>query len=65
MLLGFYEQGIAKVQVDYIGPAELEGSDDERLATTLSDESYSASAMTPDFNYRGPIDELFPRLIFD
>src|SRR5207344_1660560 len=34
-LLGFYEQGLAKVRVDYVGPAELEGSDEKTLMATL------------------------------
>jgi rare lipoprotein A len=34
-LLGFYERGLARVQVEYLGPARLEGSDDDYLAATL------------------------------
>jgi rare lipoprotein A len=34
-LLGFYERGLARVHVEYLGPARLEGSDDARLAATL------------------------------
>jgi len=34
-LLGFYDQGTARVRVDYVGPASLEGSDDSRLEATL------------------------------
>lgn len=34
-LLGFYDQGIIPVRVDYLGPAELEGSDDKMLMATL------------------------------
>ena len=34
-LLGFYDQGTARVRVDYVGPASLEGSDDTRLEATL------------------------------
>lgn len=34
-LLGFYERGLARVRVEYLGPARLEGSDDTRLAATL------------------------------
>jgi rare lipoprotein A len=34
-LLGFYEQGIARVRVDYVGRAALEGSDDAKLEATL------------------------------
>lgn len=34
-LLGFKESGVARVRVEYIGRAALEGSDDRRLAATL------------------------------
>jgi len=34
-LLGFYDQGIAQVRVEYLSRAELEGSDDDALAATL------------------------------
>ena len=34
-LLGFYDQGLAQVRVEYFGPAELEGSDDDKLVATL------------------------------
>jgi rare lipoprotein A len=34
-LLGFYDQGTARVRVDYVGPASLDGSDDSRLEATL------------------------------
>ncbi len=34
-LLGFYQRGLARVHVEYLGPARLEGSDDTRLAATL------------------------------
>ena len=34
-LLGFYENGLTKVRVEYVGRAALEGSDDTRLAATL------------------------------
>jgi|SRR5579883_838366 rare lipoprotein A len=34
-LLGFHANGTAWVQVDYVGPAPLEGSDDRVLAATL------------------------------
>jgi rare lipoprotein A len=37
-LLGFYERGLARVHVEYLGPARLEGSDDARLAATLRHE---------------------------
>lgn len=34
-LLGFYGHGLARVSVEYVGPASLEGSDDRRLIATL------------------------------
>jgi rare lipoprotein A len=34
-LLGFYERGTTRVQVDYVGPASLGGSDDSKLEATL------------------------------
>jgi rare lipoprotein A len=34
-LLGFYDAGIARVQVDYVGRASLAGSDDAKLEATL------------------------------
>jgi rare lipoprotein A len=34
-LLGFYDQGVARVRVDYVGRAALEGSDDTKLEATL------------------------------
>ncbi len=34
-LLGFYDSGVTRVRVDYVGRAALEGSDDTRLAATL------------------------------
>jgi rare lipoprotein A len=34
-LLGFHGNGIAKVKVDYVGRAPLEGSDDRKLVATL------------------------------
>jgi rare lipoprotein A len=34
-LLGFHANGVARVRVEYVGPAPLEGSDDHLLATTL------------------------------
>ena len=34
-LLGFHDQGVAKVRVEFIGPAELTGSDDAKLVATL------------------------------
>jgi rare lipoprotein A len=34
-LLGFYDNGVTRVRVDYVGRAALEGSDDAKLAATL------------------------------
>src|SRR5471030_702947 len=34
-ILGFYGEGVAKVKVDYVGRAPLEGSDDRKLVATL------------------------------
>jgi rare lipoprotein A len=34
-LLGFHDKGTARVRVDYVGRASLEGSDDAKLAATL------------------------------
>ena len=34
-LLGFYDAGVTRVRVDYVGLAALEGSDDTKLAATL------------------------------
>jgi rare lipoprotein A len=34
-LLGFHDKGTARVRVDYVGRAALEGSDDTKLAATL------------------------------
>jgi rare lipoprotein A len=34
-LLGFRDNGVARVRVEYVGHAPLEGSDDRRLAATL------------------------------
>lgn len=34
-LLGFHDKGTARVRVDYVGRASLEGSDDGKLAATL------------------------------
>jgi peptidoglycan lytic transglycosylase len=34
-LLGFRSNGVARVRVEYVGPAPLEGSDDRRLMATL------------------------------
>jgi len=37
--LDFYSRGLARVRVEYVGPAPLEGSDDEMLMATLRDGS--------------------------
>jgi rare lipoprotein A len=34
-LLGFYGHGVARVKIDYVGRAPLEGSDDRKLVATL------------------------------
>ena len=34
-LLGFYDHGVTRVRVEYVGRAALEGSDDTKLAATL------------------------------
>lgn len=34
-LLGFYDKGLARVRVEYVGRAALSGSDDEKLAASL------------------------------
>ena len=34
-VLGFADRGIARVRVEYVGPAGLEGSDDRKLMATL------------------------------
>jgi rare lipoprotein A len=34
-LLGFHQYGVTRVRVEYVGRASLNGSDDEKLATTL------------------------------
>jgi rare lipoprotein A len=36
-LLGFKEKGLARVRVEYVGRADLEGSDDRQLAATLKE----------------------------
>ena len=36
-LLGFHDRGLARVRVEYVGRAPLEGSDDRQLLATLSD----------------------------
>jgi rare lipoprotein A len=34
-LLGFYDRGLTRVRVEYVGAASLQGSDDRRLVATL------------------------------
>ncbi len=41
-LLGFYGHGVARVKVDYVGRAPLEGSDDRKLAATLRENGAAA-----------------------
>ena len=36
-LLGFYDHGLAKVKVEYVGRAPIRGSDDQKLMATLRD----------------------------
>jgi rare lipoprotein A len=43
-LLGFYGHGVARVKVEYVGRAPLEGSDDRKLIATLRE---GGSAATP------------------
>jgi rare lipoprotein A len=45
-LLGFHANGVARVRVEYVGPAPLEGSDDRLLAATLRQEE-AAPAPSP------------------
>jgi len=44
-LLGFYDQGVAQVRVEYVGRAALAGSNDTQLAETLRTEPSSAAAV--------------------
>ncbi|MCC6949034.1 MAG: septal ring lytic transglycosylase RlpA family protein [Bradyrhizobiaceae bacterium] len=43
-LLGFHKNGIARVRVEYVGPAALEGSDDRKLIATLRSDGQPAPA---------------------
>ena len=43
-LLGFYGHGVAKVKVDYVGRAPLEGSDDRKLMATLREGAPATAA---------------------
>jgi rare lipoprotein A len=49
-LLGFHDNGVARVRVDYVGRAALEGSDDIKLAATLrqGNTPLPASTLTPE-----------------
>ncbi len=42
-LLGFHGQGLARVKVEYVGRAPLEGSDDRKLMATLRENSPAVS----------------------
>ena len=60
-LLGFHGHGLAKVKVDYIGRAPLEGSDDRKLMATLRDGvpgSGPAQAAAAKLHGAGPLDLL-------
>jgi len=62
-LLGFVDRGVARVRVEYVGAAPLEGSDDRRLMATLRQGEAapapagvmlaSAKSFVPDFAERG------------
>jgi rare lipoprotein A len=43
-LLGYKGHGVARVRVEYVGPAPLEGSDDRRLMATLRSDGQPAPA---------------------
>jgi rare lipoprotein A len=43
-LLGFHKNGLARVRVEYVGKASLEGSDDRKLIATLRDNGHPAPA---------------------
>lgn len=43
-MLGFRHNGVARVRVDYVGSASLQGSDDMRLASTLRTDGSPAPA---------------------
>lgn len=43
-LLGFHKNGLARVRVEYVGKASLEGSDDRKLMATLRDDGHPAPA---------------------
>ena len=44
-LLGFYGNGVARVKVEYVGRAPLEGSDDRKLIATLREGSRPVAPM--------------------
>ena len=64
-LLGFRGNGVARVRVEYVGPASLDGSDDHLLAATLRDGEpapspslvrlASARSFLPQVEYRSPV----------
>jgi rare lipoprotein A len=43
-LLGFHKNGLARVRVEYVGKAALEGSDDRKLMATLRHDGHPAPA---------------------
>ena len=45
--LDFHRNGVAKVRVEYVGPASLEGSDDKMLLATLRTDGQPAPAPSP------------------
>jgi rare lipoprotein A len=64
-LLGFYDRGLARVRVEYVGAAPLQGTDDRQLMATLRDGEpapipggvtlASARPYVPDPSYRGSV----------
>ena len=44
-LLGFYDRGVTRVRVEYVGRAALDGSDDTKLAATLRERHAGARAL--------------------
>jgi rare lipoprotein A len=46
-LLGFGNNGLARVRVEYVGPASLEGSDENKLLATLRQDGQPAPAPSP------------------
>jgi rare lipoprotein A len=45
--LDFHRNGVAKVRVEYVGPASLDGSDDKVLLATLRTDGQPAPAPSP------------------